>query len=360
MADDETAQEDRTEAPSAKRLQKAYDEGKLPLGRDFNAVAGFAAGTAALVSLGPGIQKSLVRLVAASAQGMGDGNLVNPRALFPLLAQPLLLIGIVAAVAAVAGSLSYIAQTRGRFWPELAMPDLTRVFSGGKITQLFSKKTAADLGMALVKLATVGWACWSTLRDDFLTLPRVLFASTDAAFAMLFSPLAKGSVKVLTIMAFWAGLDLALQRSRFTKQMKMTKEEAKREYREEDGDPMLKGRRRRKHRELSKGRAAMEVPRADALLVNPTHIAIAIRYRPGESAAPTVTAKGKGQLAEYMRDLARENGIPIVENIPLARLLYKRVKVGRAVPADTYKAVAAILAYVYRLTGRSNGAGARA
>ena len=164
MADDETAQEDRTEAPSAKRLQKAYDEGKLPLGRDFNAVAGFAAGTAALVSLGPGLQKSLVRLVAASAQGMGDGNLVNPRALFPLLAQPLLLIGIVAAVAAVAGSLSYIAQTRGRFWPELAMPDLTRVFSGGKITQLFSKKTAADLGMALVKLATVGWACWSTLR----------------------------------------------------------------------------------------------------------------------------------------------------------------------------------------------------
>jgi flagellar biosynthesis protein FlhB len=140
--------------------------------------------------------------------------------------------------------------------------------------------------------------------------------------------------------------------------MKMTKEEAKREYKEEDGDPMMKGRRRRKHRELAKGRAALEVPRADALLVNPTHIAIAIRYRPGESAAPRVTAKGKGQLAEYMRDLARENGIPIVENIPLARLLHRRVKVGRTVPAETYKAIAAILAYVYRLTGRASGAGA--
>ena len=98
------------------------------------------------------------------------------------------------------------------------------------------------------------------------------------------------------------------------------------------------------------------MPRADALIVNPTHVAIAIRYRPGESAAPRVTAKGKGQLAEYMRDLARENGIPIVENIALARLLYRRVKIGRSVPAETYKAIAAILAYVYRITGRMAGA----
>ena len=360
MADEESSKEDRTEAPSHKRIQKAFDEGSVPLGREFNAVAGFAAGTAALVTLGGPLQKSLIRLVRASVENLAHSGTDLPRTLVPLLGRPLILTAGVAAAAAVAGSLAYVVQTHGRVWWNLAMPDLTRVFSGGKLGQLFSLKTATDLSLQVVKLLTVGWACWSTLRDDFLTLPRVLFASPDAAFAMLFSPLAKGSVKVLTIMAFWAGLDLALQRSRFTKQMKMTKEEAKREYREEDGDPMLKGRRRRKHRELSKGRAAMEVPRADALLVNPTHIAIAIRYRPGESAAPTVTAKGKGQLAEYMRDLARENGIPIVENIALARLLYRRVKVGRAVPADTYKAVAAILAYVYRLTGRSNGAGARA
>jgi flagellar biosynthesis protein FlhB len=214
-----------------------------------------------------------------------------------------------------------------------------------------------DLLLGVVKMLTVAWACWSTLQDDFLTLPRLLFARPDVQFAMLFKPLAAGAVKVLTVMGFWAGADLALQHLRFRKRMKMTKEEAKREYKEEDGDPMMKGRRRRKHRELAKGRASVEVPIADALIVNPTHIAIAIRYRPGELAAPRVTAKGKGQLAEYMRDLARENGIPIVENIPLARLLYKRVKVGKAVPAETYKAIAAILAYVYRVTGRSPGAG---
>ena len=293
-------------------------------------------------------------------RGLDAGSSASPATLIPLVGRPLLIAGTACVAAAVAGGLAYVAQTRGRFWAHLALPDMSRVFSGGKLSKLFSRQTALDLTISLVKLLTVAWACWSSLHDDFLTLPRLLFARPDVQFAMLFAPLVKGSVKVLTTMALWAGVDIALQHMRFRKRMKMTKEEAKREYKEEDGDPVMKGRRRRKHRELSKGRAALEVPRADALVVNPTHVAIAIRYRPGESSAPRVTAKGKGQLAEYMRDLARENGIPIVENIALARLLYRRVKVGRSVPADTYKAIAAILAYVYRITGRTAGAGARA
>jgi flagellar biosynthetic protein FlhB len=308
--------------------------------------------------VGGSLRDALIRLVAAAAGGLEAGDGASPRALFPLLGRPLLIAGTACVVAAIAGALAYVSQTKGGIWPNLAMPDLSRVFSGGKLKKLFSAQTALDLVLSLLKLLTVAWACWASLRDDFLTLPRLLFARPDVQFTMLFAPLVKGSVKVLTTMAFWAGVDIALQHMRFRKRMKMTKQEAKREYREEDGDPVMKGRRRKKHRDLAKGRASLEVPRADALLVNPTHVAIAIRYRPGESSAPRVTAKGKGQLAEYMRDLARENGIPIVENIALARLLYKRVKIGRAVPAETYKAIAAILAYVYRITGRAAGGGA--
>jgi flagellar biosynthesis protein FlhB len=355
MSEEESPSEDKTEAPSAKRLEKAFEEGQVPLGRDFNAVAGFAAGTAVLVMFGGTLRNSLIKAITASAEALGTGATSSPRSLFPLMVQPLLIAGGAGAAAALAGSIAYIAQTRGRIWPQLAMPDLSRVFQGGKLGKLFSKQTALDLAISLFKLLTVAWAVWSCLRDDFLTLPRLLFARADVQFAMLFSPLAKGAVKVLTAMALWAGVDLAVQHLRFRKKMRMTKEEAKREYKEEDGDPMMKGRRRRKHRELAKGRASVEVPKADVLVVNPTHIAIAIRYRAGESPAPKVTAKGKGRLAEYMRDLARENGIPIVENIPLARLLYRRVKVGRTVPAETFKAIAAVLAYVYRLTGRVPG-----
>jgi flagellar biosynthesis protein FlhB len=236
------------------------------------------------------------------------------------------------------------------------MPDLSKVFSGGKLSQVFSKKLWVDLAVALVKLVTVAATIWSCMRAEFMTLPGLLFARTDVQFGMLFGPLCKGSVKVLTVMGLWAGLDIALTRYRFNKKMKMTKAEARREAKEDEGNPMIKAKRRRRHRELSRGRAAFEVPRADALIVNPTHIAIAIRYRPGEDSAPRVTSKGKGVLAEMMRDLARENGIPIVENIQLARLLWKRVKVGKAVPSDTFKAVAAVLAYVYRLTGQRSGA----
>jgi flagellar biosynthesis protein FlhB len=352
VADDEqAAQEDRTEAASQKRLQEAFEKGNLPIGRDFNAVAGFVAGTVALVMVGGALRDSLIRLVTTAARGLEAGASVRPTALIPLLEKPLLIAGFACVAAAAAGSIAYIAQTRGHVWLNLALPDLSRVFSGGKMKKLFSKKTALDLTISLVKVLTVGWACWSSLRADFLTLPRLLYARPDVQFAMFFTPLARGAVRVLTVMAFWAGVDIAVQRMRYRKQMKMTKEEAKREYKEEDGDPLMKGRRRKKHRELAKGRAVREVPRADALIVNPTHIAIAIRYRAGEAAAPRVTAKGKGQLAEYMRELARENGIPIVENVALARLLYRRVKIGRAVPADTYKAIAAILAYVYRVTG---------
>jgi len=353
MADD--SDDDKTEAPSSKRIGEAFEEGQIPLGKEINAVAAFAVGTAALVTVGAPLRDSLIRLVAASAGGLSSPDLAR---LQPMLARPVGLVLTACAAAGGAGAIALLIQTRAQIWPHLALPDLTKVFSGGKLGQLFSKQVWVDLGISLVKLVTVGLTIWSCMRDEFMTLPALLFARPDVQFGMLFGPLAKGAVKVLTVMGLWAGVDIALTRYRFNQKMKMTKGDARREAKEDEGNPMIKAKRRRRHRELSRGRIAVEVPRADALIVNPTHIAIAIRYRPEEDSAPRVTAKGKGILAETMRDLARENGIPIVENIALARLLYKRVKVGKSVPSDTFKAVAAVLAYVYRLTGqRSSAAG---
>jgi len=353
MADE--SDEDKTEAPSAKRINEAIDEGQLPLGREINAVAGFAVGAAALMSVGTPLRDALIRLVAASAGGLSSPDVAR---LQPLIARPLVLALTACAAAGAAGAAAYLIQTRARIWPHLILPDLTKVFSGGKLGRLFSKQVWADLGLSLVKLVTVGWTVWSVMRDEFMTLPSLLFARTDAQFSMLFGPLTKGAVKVLTVMALWAGVDIALTRYRFNQKMKISKADARREAKEDEGNPQIKARRRRRHRELARGRARIEVPRADAVIVNPTHIAVAIRYRAEEDAAPRVTAKGKGVLAEMMRELARENGIPIIENIPLARLLYKRVKVGKSVPADTFKAVAAVLAYVYRLTGQRSGGSA--
>ncbi len=347
---DDTEQDEKTERASERRLQAAHENGDIAVSRDVGMLATLGAGGAVLTLVGRGLQDALTNLVHASAEGLG-----NPSAdrLVPYLSRPTLITLIVPTAVAMAVVLAFGTQTRLGLWPELTFPDFTRVFSAGRLKRLFKKDMFIDLGVALVKVLTLGWALWSAFGATFLSLPRMLFMSPAMQVEATYHPLAAGLAKILTTVAVLAGVDFALTRYRYQQRMKMSKDEAKRDHREESGDPMIRARRRRKHRELAKGLVKVEVPRADALVVNPTHIAIAIRYRPGEDQAPRVTAKGKGQLAEIMRDLAREHGIPIVEDIPLARLLYRRVKVGRCVPMETFKAVAAILAYVYRVLGRS-------
>lgn len=352
----ENDSDDRTEQASSRRLQQAWDEGQIAISRDLGMIAGLAAGAATLVAVGPALRDSLVNLVWTAADG-----LVRAKAgiLLPLLVRPAVMTLAVVAAVAFGAAVGMGVQTRLGTWAHLALPDFTRVFSAGRLANLFKKDTLIDLLLAAVKVVTLGYILWNTFRDDFLTLPRILNLSPGAQLRALYAPLADGLAKILAGLLVLAGLDFALTRYRFNKRMKMTKEEAKRDTRDEEGDPLIRSRRLRRHRELAKGQARAEVPKADALIVNPTHVAVAIRYRPDKDAAPKVVAKGKGKLAEYMRELAREHGIPIVEDIPLARLLYRRVKVGRSVPVETYKAVAAVLAFVYRVLGRHRAAAAR-
>jgi flagellar biosynthesis protein FlhB len=345
---------DRTEPASQRRLQRAYDEGQVPVGREASMVAALAAGAVALVTIGPALRDGLANLVAHTARSLADGR---PSELGVMLARPLLMCVVVCASAGLAAVVVTAVQTKAGMWANLALPDPKRVFGGGRLSRLFKREFLVDLGLALVKVTAVGTVVWLSLRADFLTLPRLMSARPDAQLTALFAPLGSAAVKVLTVMAVFGGLDLAVTRLRFLARMRMTKEEAKREYKEDEGDPLLRSRRRRRHRELARGRVAAEVPRADALVVNPTHVAVAIRYRKSTDRAPRVTAKGKGQLAEIMRDLARNSGVPIVEDVALARLLHRRVKIGREVPVETYRAVAAVLAFVYRVTGRQPGAG---
>jgi flagellar biosynthesis protein FlhB len=349
-------QENRTEQPSAKRLRQARDEGQVAVGHDAAMVAAMAAGAWGLWLLAGRFQSGMLSLISGSMRALPEAPF---RQLPALAAGPATAALGAIALAALASTAATLAQTRGGFWPHLALPDLTRVVTGGKFARLFTRDFVADLGLALVKVLALGWAGWTGVRDELLSLPLLLGASAPDQLARTFGIVWKGGVRVLAAAAILAGVELALQRYRFNRKMMMTKEEARREVKEDEGDPLIRSRRKKRHREISRGLAAVEVPRADALVVNPTHVAVAIRYRRDEGRAPRVTAKGKGALAEYMRDLARSNGVPIVQDVPLARLLYRKVKVGRAIPAATYRAVAAVLAYVYRITGRPAGHEAR-
>jgi flagellar biosynthesis protein FlhB len=350
VADEDLHQEDKTEAASERRLQRAFEDGDVPVGRDLVAAAALFAGCAALFMAARNLRDSSVALVreGLTAIGhdasLGGGNLTQ-----------LSMLGLGIAGAAALGAIAAtVAQTRGGFWGEHALPDFSRLASG-RFKRLFTWEGVADLGIAALKVGVIVAAVGGEWRVRFMALDKLAQASPESLLQLAadwFFPLMKRLGLAVLLLA---GTDLAVSRWRFAKRLRMTKEEAKREMKEEEGDPLIRGRRRRKHRELLKNRVRSEVPKADAVVVNPTTFAVAIRYRK-EDGAPRVTAKGKGALAEVIRDLARENGVPIVENVPLARLLYKRVKVGKEIPIETYKAVAAVLAFVYRITGRK-GAG---
>ena len=349
----------KTEAASARRLGKAFEEGEIPFGRDALTVGSLLSALGALSAASGPLQRGLTELLRQRFTAVADlahGPANESAGLFGQV----ILTGLAACAATATGAvLIGLLQTRAGFWPERAFPDFTRLWSP-RFAQLFSTRIFTDLGLSVLKVAVIIAAVSGMWRDSFMALPALMTAPSGALLSIGGAWLWPLLVRVVAAAAVLAGVDLALQTYRFRQRMKMTRDEVKREGREENGDPAIKGKRRRKMREFSRTRVAVEVPRADALLVNPTHVAIAIRYRKEEGQAPRVIAKGKGKLAEIMRELARENGIAIVEDIALARLLYKRVKVGRAIPAETFKAVAAILAFVYRLAGRRPGGTSKA
>lgn len=353
MAED-AASEDRTEFVSQRRLKEAWDTGKIPVGRDAAGVAAMGAAFLTALALGPRLEAALVALTH-EALALDPGAPFGDLARF--VVQPLGLALAVLAAAALAATAVTVAQTKGGVWAELALPDPERLLKN-PFKRTFSKEFAVDLLLMALKVLAVGAVISFTVRHDVLGLPEQLTAEPAAQLAAVFAPLTRVTVRVVAVLALFAGADLALSHWRFREKLKMTRDEAKRELKEDEGDPLLKGRRRKRARELVKGRLAVDVPKADAVIVNPTHIAVAIRYRKEEGAAPRVIAKGKGEVAERIRELARAHGIPIVEDVALARLLYKRVKLGKAVPAETYKAIAAILAFVYRVTGRKPAAAA--
>lgn len=342
-----------TERPSERRLERARREGRVPVARDLVAWASFAGGALALAAVGAELARSLAGMVGEFIRCAGRQVVPAPG----LLERPLVLAARVVAAAAGAALAATLAQTRGGVWPALAAPDARRLASG-RILGLFRGESAQATALSVVKVLALGGAICAALDDDFLTLGELALLPPSEALARLGTRLAHALLPVLAVAAAVGGLDLALTRRRHFADMRMTKDELRREMREEEGDPLARSRRRVRHRELLRGRPRSEVPKADLVVVNPTHLAVALRYRRDEGRAPRVLAKGRGRLAELIRQVACESGVPVTQDVPLARLLYRKVRVGGEIPAETWRTVARLLAFVYRRTGRAAAAGA--
>ncbi|MBL8956246.1 MAG: EscU/YscU/HrcU family type III secretion system export apparatus switch protein [Myxococcaceae bacterium] len=345
MSDDHDP-ESKTEAASERKLQQLAEDGQIPLGRDVAAAGAFAAGLTALIALAGQLGPMVIDRIVTSVTQLGEAPKFE--AYLPVLG---IGFGVVVA-AALGGAIPMVVQTKGRFWSNLAVPDPSRLWKLERVTRIFKAEGLTDLGVAALKVAFFAFAARWAFTGAFPMLANLLDAPTEELASAWLKALTPMALKLLGAVVAVAAVDLFVQRHKFAKEARMTREDARREHKEDEGDPMLKGRRKKKARELAKHRVAIDVPRADAVIVNPTHIAIAVRYRRDEGGAPRVLAKGKGALAEVIRDIARANGIAIVQDIPLARLLHKRVRVGQFVPKETFKAVATVLAHVYKLQQR--------
>lgn len=340
----------RTEAPTPQRIRKARQEGRFPSSREFVFAVQFLAWAALLNAAGvwfPAAAASFRRALAAAFQNRDsiDAARLLGEAALPAEAAWLLAAG--TAISAL-GLLAHLGVTGFGFVPAKAAPDFGRLSPVNNLRDL-PRRNRDSLLVALLLLplllAALWWAVagrWSEfLRLPLLPLERGAAVVGAAAGGLLW----KGAL----ILLAWGAADLLRQRRRYFADLRMTRQEVREEHRQSEGSPEVKARIRRLRRELLRRRMMAEVPKATAVVVNPTHYAVALRYDQHAMPAPTVVAKGKNWLALRIRDKALEHHVPVVENPPLARALYQQVEVGQEIPAGLYRAVAEVLAYVYRL-----------
>jgi flagellar biosynthetic protein FlhB len=248
--------------------------------------------------------------------------------------------------------LSHMAQTGMLFSVEVLKPDLSKISLLAGLRRVFSKQSLFELPKSLFKMLIVGGVAWSTFKKEW---PRILLLTGQEPSLMFQSILSISCSLFLRtglVMMLLAGLDYLFQRWTYEKGLRMSKEEVKEEMRSTEGDPLIKSRIRSIQRQLARRRMMAEVPKADVIITNPTHLAVALSYESKEMEAPKVVAKGAGWIAEKIKEIGRKHQVPIVENKPLAQILYKTVDLGRAIPSTLYQAVADILAYVYRIKNK--------
>lgn len=352
MADDQ----ERTEQPTQRKIDKAREEGNVVQSQEIPTVVVLGTAVATLAVVGSWMSGRMGDLMRASFGGFqtaGDISASTVAAFFwPYIVDTLILLTPVLAATAVFGTASYVAQFGFMMSTKAIAPDLQRLNPMSGFKRLFSFKAVFDTLKGTAKVVLIAIVAYLSIRSDWDAFIGLTGAEPASILAFFATAALRLAVRVVLVMAVLAIIDYVYQRWDFMEKHKMTKQEIKDEFKNTEGDPKVKSRIRRLQVEMAQRRMMAEVPKADVVITNPTHYAVALRYDRGKDAAPVVTAKGKNLVAQRIRALAEDNRVPIVERPPLARELYKSCKLGTSVPVHLYQAVAEVLAYVYGLNRR--------
>ena len=237
------------------------------------------------------------------------------------------------------------------FNTEAMEPKLDKLNPINGFGRIFSKRALVEMVKSIFKIIVIGAALYVVLVDHVLSMPQFIFFGLETSLGQIADIIFNMAFKICGLILVLGVLDLAYQKWQTTQDLKMTKQEVKDEFKQSEGDPQIKGKIKQKQRQMAMARMMQEVPKADVIVTNPTHFAVALEYHKG-MVAPRVLAKGQDLVAQRIKEIAREAGVAIVENKPLARALFASTEVGDSVPQELYQAVAEVLAYVYRLKHR--------
>lgn len=263
-----------------------------------------------------------------------------------IILAPILLVGVVIAF------VSDVVQVGWKPTTKPLQPKFSNLNPLNGFKRIFSVNSLIELVKSILKIGLILWICYSYLKDKWYLLTILYDMPLTQALQLAADTVTTLGIRISAVYMIIAAADFIYQKVKFTMDMRMSKQEIKEEYKQSEGDPQIKGKIKQRMQEASRRRMMQELPKADVVITNPTHYAVALKYDQEVAPAPVVIAKGEDYLAQKIKEIARDNSIEIVENKPLARMLYANVDVGQAIPPELYQAVADILAYVYHLQGR--------
>ena len=350
---------EKTEEPTAKKLKDAREEGQVAKSQDiivaFSLLGLFLTLKVMVGYIGEsfmGSYKEVYGLMADIVKEPFTKNIASSVMRFGIV-RILLIAAPIYAVAVLVAFVTNIYQVKWAPTTKPLMPKFSKLNPISGFKRIFSMDKVVELLKSVAKIGIITYIVYDALKDEWGLLRSLYDIDLVSAIGLIGDTVISLGIKISVFFVGIALIDYLYQKYKFKEDMKMTKQEVKDEYKQSEGDPHVKGQIKQKMREAARRRMMQELPQADVVITNPTHLAVAIKYdRESNNGAPMVIAKGADHLAGKIKEVARENDIEIVENKPLARMLYYNVEIGMEIPPELYQMVAEVLAYVYRLKGK--------
>lgn len=350
--------EEKTEAPTPRRRSEARRKGEVTKSMEVNTAFALLAAFAVLNATGKQSAGTLSTLFRRVFTKIGEAGTVDAFSIEAIRAGGLSLVFSMVQIVApliltmtAVGIVVNLAQTGLLFSTEALQFNFKRLDPINGLKRMFALRGVVELFKSAIKITIVGWVVYTAIRDNITTFAMASNMQLSVAIGRMVDMIITIGMRVGMVMLVIAAIDYFYQRHEHEKSMRMTKQELKQEMKEME-NPELRARIKSRQRQIARQRMMAAVPTADVVITNPTHFAVALQYDKNKMFAPQVVAKGQELVAQRIKELAKEHNVPLVENKPLARTLFSDVEIGQPVPAELYKAVAEVLAFVYRLKAK--------